>query len=285
MIYAHEIPNGSRLYFGQGAKIKRKVENESAQILSQEGYYEIVTPLFSYHQHESFDSKKSLVRLNDSENHEVSLRADSTVDVVRIVTKRLGRSNDVKRWFYIQPIFEFPTKEYYQIGAELIEGSTSEACHMSHKLLEAQGIRPILQIANIAIPRLLSENYDIDIEQIKNVNVEELFDSGYEWMKKLIRINKVNDLNDLSVYPKDIAKELEKILTLANTIDYDNIILSPLYYAKMRYYDSLLFRFFEDNSVYATGGEYRVENVSAAGFAIYTDKCIDKLMNKDKNEQ
>ncbi len=284
MIYAHEIPSGSRLYFDKSARIKRKIENDSAQILSGSGYHEIVTPLFSYHQHESFDSKQSLVRLNDAANHEVSLRADSTVDVVRIVTKRLGRSSDIKRWFYIQPVFFFPTKEYYQVGAELIDGTIAEACKMSQKLLRAQGIESIVQIANIAIPNLLSQKYGIDIAQIKSMNIDKLLSSEYEWMQKLVRIDSLADLSDLSIYPEDIAKELQKISDLASSLDHEHIVISPLYYAKMRYYDSLIFRFFEDNSVYAMGGEYSVEGVNAAGFAIYTDQCIEKLINKDSNE-
>ena len=117
MIFEHEIPSGSRLYFAKTAKIKREIENIASETLYGLGFEEIVTPLFSYHQHESFDEQKPLVRLNDEENHEVTLRADSTADVVRIVTKRLGRSTESKKWFYIQPTVTFPTKEQYQIGA------------------------------------------------------------------------------------------------------------------------------------------------------------------------
>jgi len=108
MIFEHEIPSGSKLYFGESAKVKREIEFVSAELLENLGFDEIVTPLFSYHQRECFDSSKSLVRLNDEENNEVTLRADSTVDVVRIVTKRLGRSTESKKWFYIQPTVTFP---------------------------------------------------------------------------------------------------------------------------------------------------------------------------------
>ena len=126
MVYEHEIPSGSKLYFGESAKIKREIEFVSAELLDNLGFAEIVTPLFSYHQHESFDDKKPLLKLNDEQNHEVTLRADSTADVVRIVTKRLGRSTESKKWFYIQPTVTFPTKEQYQIGAEVIDGSFEE---------------------------------------------------------------------------------------------------------------------------------------------------------------
>jgi hypothetical protein len=280
MIFEHEIPNGSHLYFGESARIKRSIENGSALLLEKQGYQEIVTPLFSYHQHESFGSKKPLVRLNDDANHEVSLRADSTADVVRIVTKRLGRSSDAKKWFYIQPIFTFPTTEQYQIGAELIEGSFHEACQMSISLLSHQMITPMLQIANIAIPALLHERYGIAMVDIKSMNVEKILESGLPWMEKLVQIHKVEDLEDVSMFPSDIAFELQQIAGEAQRLSYEQIVISPLYYAQMRYYDSLLFRMFEENRVLATGGIYSVDEVRAAGFAIYTDACVEKLIQK-----
>ncbi len=283
MIFEHEIPSGSHLYFGESARIKRSIENGSALLLEKQGYQEIVTPLFSYHQHESFGSQKPLVRLNDAANHEVSLRADSTADVVRIVTKRLGRSSDVKKWFYIQPIFSFPTIEQYQIGAELIDGSFEEACQMSIALLSHQRVTPILQIANIAIPTLLHERYGITIEDIRSMNVEAILQSGLPWMEKLVHIHTLRDLEDLSMFPADIAFELQKITQEASKLNYEQMVISPLYYAQMRYYDSLLFRLFEENRLYATGGIYEVDEIRAAGFAIYTDACVEKLIQKGEN--
>lgn len=283
MIFAHEIPSGSQLYFGESARIKRSIESGSALLLEREGYQEIVTPLFSYHQHESFGSKKPLVRLNDTDNHEVSLRADSTADVVRIVTKRLGRSSDVKRWFYIQPIFTFPTTEQHQIGAELIDGTFEEACEMSISLLSHQQLQPILQIANIAIPTLLSEKYGISLKEIRSMNIEALMASGLAWMEKLIMIHKLEDIGDLCDFPEDIAFELKKIQEIAEKIAYEKIVVSPLYYASMRYYDSLLFRMFEENRLYATGGIYAIDEVRAAGFALYTDACVEQIIQKGKH--
>lgn len=283
MIFEHEIPSGSHLYFGSSAKLKREIEYASAKLLEKSGYQEIVTPLFSYHQHESFGSQKPLVRLNDSDNHEVSLRADSTADVLRIVTKRLRRSNDVNNWFYIQPIYTFPTTEQYQIGGELIDGDFDEVCQMSTSLLSQQDIYPTLQIANIAIPKLLNEKYGISLEDIKSMSVESIVKSGPEWISSLIHIQTADDLNDFSEFPDDIAIELKKIAEQLKTIEYPNIIVSPLYYAQMRYYDSLLFRVFENNRVYATGGVYTIDEKRAAGFAIYTDACIEKKLEKSKN--
>ena len=280
MIFEHEIPSGSRLYFGKSAKLKREIEYVASQTLDGLGFEEIVTPLFSYHQHESFDDKKPLVRLNDEENHEVTLRADSTADVVRIVTKRLGRSTESKKWFYIQPTVTFPTKEQYQIGAEVIGGKFEKMAETTVSLLKQIGVEPVMQIANIRIPHLLNEKYGVSLEVLKSMHVEQIMDADLPWIEQLVRLNSVNDLNDLSAFPDDIKAELEKIKEATEKIEYDNMVISPLFYAKMRYYDSLTFRMFENNSLLAMGGIYTVDGVEAAGFALYTDECIANKMNR-----
>jgi ATP phosphoribosyltransferase regulatory subunit HisZ len=89
MIFEHEIPTGSKLYFGQSAKRKRELEGDASEFLQNEGFEEIVTPNLSYSQHQSIDDSKELITLSDESNNTVALRADSTLDVVRIITKRL----------------------------------------------------------------------------------------------------------------------------------------------------------------------------------------------------
>jgi len=274
MVYEHEIPSGSKLYFGTSAKIKREIEFVSAELLENLGFAEIVTPLFSYHQHESFDDKKPLLKLNDEQNHEVTLRADSTADVVRIVTKRLGRSTESKKWFYIQPTVTFPTKEQYQIGAEVIDGRFEEIARTTIMLLDEMDAKPVMQIANIRIPHLLNEKYGVSLDVLKSMHVEQIMGTEFAWIEQLVRMNAVSDLDDLSAFPADIKAELEKIKEATQAVKYENMVVSPLYYTKMRYYDSLTFRMFEENALLAMGGIYTIDGVEAAGFALYTDECV-----------
>jgi histidyl-tRNA synthetase len=280
MVYEHEIPSGSKLYFGESAKIKRELEFVSAELLDNLGFEEIVTPLFSYHQHESFEDKKPLVRLNDSDNNEVTLRADSTADVVRIVTKRLGRSTESKKWFYIQPTVTFPTKEQYQIGAEIIDGSFEQVAKTTVMLLEEMEIAPVMQISNIAIPNLLINNYGISVELLRSMHIENIINADLSWIEALVRISKVEDLRDLERFPQDIREELEKIKDATEKVAYKNMVISPLFYAKMRYYDSLTFRMFEGNALLAMGGIYHIDGIEAAGFALYTDECISNKIKR-----
>lgn len=281
MIFEHEIPSGSRLYFGKSAKLKRKIENIAGDTLEALGYEEIVTPIFSYHQHESFSNVKPLIRLNDEQNHEVTLRADSTVDVVRIVTKRLGRSMESRKWFYIQPTVTFPTREQYQVGAEVIDGTFIEAVNTTVHMMNALELMPTLQLANIRIPHLLNEKYGISLDLLRSTNIEKILQVDLPWIEKLVRLHKVEALSDLTCFPEDIAYELEKIKKAASEIVYDDIVISPLYYAKMRYYESLTFKMFEGNSLLAMGGIYTVDGTEAAGFALYTDECIATKMSRE----
>ena len=280
MIFEHEIPSGSKLYFGESARIKREIEFVAAEMLENLGFEEIVTPLFSYHQHECFEDRKPLVRLNDSQNHEVTLRADSTADVVRIVTKRLGRTTESKKWFYIQPTVTFPTQEQYQIGAEILGGSFEQIVRTSSMLLEQIGAKPVMQVANIRIPHLLNEKYGISLELLKSMHIEQIIKSELPWIEQLVKINTVADLEDLNMFPDDLKAELEKLKNATEGVTYEPLVISPLFYAKMRYYDSLTFRMFEGNGLLATGGIYTIDGVEAAGFALYTDACIVSKMNK-----
>lgn len=283
MIFEHEIPSGSKLYFGDSAKVKRDIEFRASSLLFDKGFEEIVTPIFSYHQHDSFENQNPLIRLNDSNNHTITLRADSTPDVVRIATKRLGRSMESKKWFYIQPVYLYPTKEQYQIGGEIIEGNFGDSLEITLELLKTLDIHPILQIANIRIPKLLSQKYGISLDILKSMQIETILKSEYKWIHNLVTMSNKNDLNDLSIYPDDIKEELAKIKKEAEKINYSNLIISPLFYAKMRYYDSLTFKMFIGNELLAMGGEYIIEDLKAAGFAIYLDECITlKLRNKEE---
>jgi histidyl-tRNA synthetase len=281
MIFEHEIPSKSKLYFGECAKIKRQIESICAEAMEANGFEEIVTPLFSYHQHSSFEDEKQLLHLHDEHNHTVTLRADSTADVVRIVTKRIGRTTTSKKWFYIQPAVSFPTVEQYQVGAEIFDGSFDEVVNSATTLVENLEIKALLQISNMKIPLILNEKYGVDLALLHDTNVEAILKLDLPWISKLVKIHKAEDLDDVEGIPDDIQQELLLIKEMTQKIDYTSVIIAPLYYAKMRYYGSLTFRMFYENELLVRGGCYRIEHVDAVGFALYTDACINQKMQQN----
>jgi len=276
MIYEHEIPRGSRLYFGKSAKLKREIESISSEVLESFGYEEIVTPIFSYHQHGEI-SEKELIRFSDEKNNILSLRADSTLDVVRLITKRLGRSVKTKKWYYIQPVFKYPSSEIYQVGAEFIGSKDlSEPIKIALSIHKRIDITPTLQISNIKIPKIISKELNLPIEVFKNGNLEEILKKNIEWLDRLACLESAEDIKEvIDIVPNAIKEELLKMYRFGGGIEYDNITFSPLYYDKMRYYEDLFFRFFDNNKTLCSGGCYTFEGSDAVGFAEYLDAIIE----------
>jgi len=280
MIFEHEIPNGSKLYFGESAKIKRYIENIASDILDENGYEEIVTPIFSYHQHKSIADEKELIKINDEKNHSLSLRADSTIDVVRIIQKRLGRNTEQKRWFYIQPVFRFPTEEHYQVGVEFMgEKKLSLVLNLANNILEKLETDFLVQISNIRLPELISEMFDeLSIDDFRHINIDKFLSLNVDWLSKLVYLQHIEQIDEvIELSPDSIKIELLKMKELCSEISYKKTVLAPLYYAKMLYYDELYFRIIDGNEVYARGGIYKNDKLTSVGFAIYTDALCEKL--------
>jgi ATP phosphoribosyltransferase regulatory subunit HisZ len=283
MVFEHEIPEGSKLYFSQTAKIKREIEHVASTILHDEGFDEIVTPLFSYHQHESIDDTREVIRVNDTENYEMTLRADSTIDVVRILEKRLGRNTDHKKWFYIQPVVRYPSTETYQIGSEIIgEDKLDALLSVATKIIDSLECQPLLQLSNINIPTILVKEFGFDLDWFKRIEIQKLRSKGLDWMEDLVYLNQAEQITEelLAKVPQSIKIELVKLKALAETIAYKNVVVAPLYYAKMRYYDELFFRFIHENKVLSRGGKYLNDGTSSVGFALYTDELIEIIHMK-----
>ena len=278
-IRQHQIPEGSGLYFGKMAKQKRDLECRVSQFFIDLGFEEIVTPSFSYSQHQSLDDENDLIIINDKENNQVALRADITIDVVRIVMKRLGRTTDHKKWFYIQPTFTYPSNEIFQIGCEWIgHENISDIMNLTADALGVLNLEPTFQISNINIPKIISENNSIDLNLFKNSEVSALLELEIPWLSNLINVERIGDLDKIeNEIPSYLKTEIEKLKLVASDLNYKNIVVSPLYYSVMRYYDDIFYKVIDGNLDIACGGRYKSDNISSLGFALYTDNVLKML--------
>lgn len=278
--FDHEIPNGSRLYFGKSAQLKRELENKASEILVKNGFSEILTPYFSYHQHLSVAPQK-LLKLSDPTNHELALRADSTVDVVRIVRKRL-KDDKLRRLFYVQPTLKYPSDEFYQIGAELIgEKNLPLAIKIAQEFFKEFDLVPALQLSNIEIPKKICEILNLPLEIFEKGKIETLLEQNLPWLDATARATSLKDVQALRTQvPEELVPCLDEILSLG--VDYERICVSLLYYSKMRYYDALFFRFLDAGAVYCNGGNYEIDGLKSSGFALLVDALIEKIMQKDE---
>lgn len=285
MIYEHEIPTGSRLYFGQRAKAKRELENKASDFLMGYGFEEIITPNFSYSAHQSIDDEKKLIVLSDEANNQLALRADSTLDVVRIITKRLGRATEHKKWFYIQPVFTYPANETYQIGAEWIDyNNIADVINLNCSLLEYLGFAPLVQIANINIPLIISKEYDIEIDLFKNGEIGALFELNIPWLQRMIETETLEQFKTiLPDLPMCLHQECEKLVQIGESIEYKNVVVSPIYYSAMKYYDNIYYRVLDNHLTLARGGGYTSNGINSLGFALFTDSLL-KAKERESSE-
>lgn len=277
MIHEHEIPTGSRLYVASCAKQKREFENSAACILEKANFTEIVTPFFSYHQNDVVP-EENLIKVADNNNKTFSLRSDSSIDIVRLATKRLEK---VQNLFYIQPIFRYPSSEFYQIGAESIESlKLEDIISLSTDILSSIKKEPILQLSNIKIPKLLTKKFKLNIDVFKNAEIDKLFDLKVEWVSALVYASSLEALEDIIATYKsidaDIVKEIKKLIDIAHKIEYNNIKLTPIYFSELMFYKDLYFRLFEGNKTYGLGGVYEIDNKTCTGFSLYTDRILGR---------
>ncbi len=277
----HEIPKGSRVYFGTVAKRKREFEHNISKLLEKLGFEEIVTPSFS------FDLSKNSIRepisIVDDNNNKMILRNDSTKDVVRIITKRLGRSTTHKKWFYAQSVFNYPSKEQYQIGAEWIGCQTVEniidICLQTTKLIKD---KLYLQLFNMNIIKTICKNFDIDIDIFMSNDIDKILKLNIKWLTKLLYSQTIDDIKEsIDISPLSIKDELNILYDIALKIKHKDIIISPLYCSNIDYYDGVSFEIIKDNYTISRGGKYMINGELSSGFSLYVDDIL-KLLNKGK---
>ncbi|WP_258436842.1 ATP phosphoribosyltransferase regulatory subunit [Helicobacter monodelphidis] len=279
MILEHEIPPGGKLYFGESAKIKREIECRASELFTQYGFLEILTPTFSYLEHQRNFTSRNLVRLSDESNQAISLRIDSTLDVMRILTKRLLRQTHHKKWFYIQPIFIYPTEEVYQIGIESIDNAEIQPIiSLAQEFLSQCHIHPLWQLSNMNIPKLCSLYSSIPLDFFTKKDIPRIIESDV-YLKDLLYIHSIDDLKHfMSKSPHFLLEELQKLLDVAESIESPNIIIAPLDYPSVPYYHHLFFRAFLDNRTLLSGGLYEMNGYKSSGFGIFTDEIIVNIL-------
>ncbi|MCI5968358.1 ATP phosphoribosyltransferase regulatory subunit [Helicobacter sp.] len=290
MILSHEIPQGCKLYFGKSAQLKREIEAFASAILQKNGYQEIITPTFAYLEHQRDIKSREVVRTNNQYNHQIALRNDSTIDTIRLLAPHLRENTKNKRWFYIQPIFIYPTTEIHQIGVENLENcNIAPFITMSLEILDSNflantPLKPHLQLANVRIPQICAEIFKIPLIAFKNIDVEAITKAN-PIMQELLCVHNQQSLQEFlqrnSTLERNLKYALEQLLGLAKEIPYANCTISPLYCAPMHYYTGLFFRFFAENSTLILGGEYTILEQNACGFGIYTDDFIQYLLRSD----
>lgn len=280
MILEHELPQGSKLYFDMSAKLKRDIESYAINAFYENDYKEIVTPTFAFLEHQRDMLNREVVRLSGEGNHQIGLRYDTTFEAMRIVTKHI-RSSKHRKWFYIQPVYSYPTTEIHQIGMEHLGGeSLSPTICLGVYILKGLGLEPYLQISNMRIPILCAEHMGVEVELFASQNIDKILQmDGY--IADLVRVKTKEDVqNMMKKAPVFLRTELERLLECSSYCEYEKSIFSPLAFSSTSYYEDIFFRMFIGNATLLQGGKYDVGEQTSCGFAIYTDEVVEHLMKK-----
>lgn len=284
MTLGYEVPQGSKIHFGKSARLKRDIEKMAVEIFYERGFEEIATPSFNFTDDERILGKRKIIRTSIDNNKQMILRNDNTIDVIKIINRHLKISN--KKWFYIQPAFLYPSTQINQIGAECIgKGAENIANILSVavSIFLALKLKPILQIANMNIPKLCAEESGLNMEVFSQMQVQKILGSN-SYLREMLYIQDKNSLKSyIKQAPNFLKNELQELLdSVSFCSEYEknggNIIFSPLYCPKMGYYESLFFRAFSDNKVFLRGGKYTIDGIYSCGFAIYTNEVVDFML-------
>ena len=129
-----EIPYGTRDFLPNEAAGKRAIETKLAELFTEWGYDEVVTPTIEYLDNLTLGSSHSLephlFKLFDRDNRTLALRHEMTTPIARLVSSRLQDYPLPMKLSYISSVFRYEQTqtgrqcEFHQAGVELM-GSTS----------------------------------------------------------------------------------------------------------------------------------------------------------------
>lgn len=119
-----------------------------------------------------------------------------------------------KRWFYIQPIFIYPTTEVHQIGVENLENcDILPFIEMSLQVLngitnftkspDSYCKKIFLQLSNVKIPQICAEIFGIPLSAFEKIDVGAI-ESANPLMAKLLRIYNKESLEAVLQNTKDL---------------------------------------------------------------------------------
>ena len=122
----------------------------------------------------------------------------------------------------------------------------------------------------------------IDLAIFEKGELQKLLALDIPWLTKLACLQTEGQMDAImDEVPSELRSELLKMKALAKNIEYSNVVFSPLYYVKMRYYKALFFRFIEKNFTLGVGGSYDCEGIASSGFGLYSDDIIEILIKRD----
>ena len=126
-----QLPKGAKIYLPDEAARKRAVEERLFDVFRRWGYREVVTSAYEYFDvlahGTDHDLQERMFKMVDRESGRLlTLRADVTPQIARIVATRMREEPKPLRLHYVTSVFRYDEphvgryREFYQAGVELI---------------------------------------------------------------------------------------------------------------------------------------------------------------------
>lgn len=189
-------PPGTRDYVLEEARLKKKLEREIETCLANWNYQVIETPTIEYYENYrvGFESlnETALYKFIDEQGNLLSLRADMTIPIARVVAKKFRNAEMPLRFRYCASVFKIH---------EELTGKKNEICDCGVELLGLSKETGDLEIITCALDVLTSlENMNFILElgdsRFFNQICEkvEITDEEKSHLAKLVGEKKVTDL-------------------------------------------------------------------------------------------
>ncbi len=120
-------PRGTRIFFGDELKKRRKIENILRQTVEKFGFEEIITPTFEHEEIFTVINRpvnKKLYKINDYGERKLVLRPEMNAPICRTIGMNLYKDDLPQKFYYFAPVYRYERnqhgtyREFWQFGME-----------------------------------------------------------------------------------------------------------------------------------------------------------------------
>ena len=157
--YSRITPEGTRDLLFKECRIQREAERKLAQLFSNRGYSEVLTPGLEYYDvfclPDSGIPQQEMYKTTDNNGRLIVFRPDSTLPIARMAAARLQHAVLPIRLFYNQCVYR---------NRPDLSGKENEIYQMGVEMLGATGLRADIEVISMAVEALAKFTDDFRIE-------------------------------------------------------------------------------------------------------------------------
>lgn len=276
------VPEGTIDLLEIECKVIEKLKIDINKIFHSFGYFEVITPTLEFYdtfnRYEKGIRQEEMYKFFDNNGRILSLRADGTIPIARLVSTKLRNSKLPLRIRYSSKVFRLnqtlmgKKNEFLDCGIEFIGGNTFEAdievLLMAIKALKKSKIKDFkIELGHIGIFNNLWDSLNIDEYYREKLGY-------FIEHKKLVELHELLNKMNISKEDKKIFKGLpwlfggKEVLDKAKTIVKNKDVLKSIGYLD-KIYEGLKFLGYEDYLIFDLGTIPKIDYYSGIIFKGY----------------